>query len=642
MYRVKPQKQKLRRNLAFKICALVSVTLLLCWLVYEQIVQSKTAVLKTAHVEKLVSAVAMFNNELGSLRDILALLNSNSLLTENLDIPPETQRQQVQRYFADFGRASDHISQIRWINQSGQELIRVDFQADKVSVFPPAQLQNKSLRYYVTEGLKVEAPKIYISPIDLNMEHGKVERPFQATIRATLQTKQKQYLIKGLLVINYNLNQLLQSVRALNDAQVQLQIIDSDGFWLLHPNSEFEWGFMLKQPEQNISLTMPSGWSLMQHALLKNGDIIDGELLSFNTVKLFNQDQLGSRSPNANSIKAHNNKLFILATTPPEILTTIQLNAAYFALLCGILTIGLGSLVILRENKFQHQLLALSEDLVTEKSDLAKLNTQLTSTLEQQQILQDSLVEVEKLSSLGMMVAGVAHELNTPIGGALMSVSSAQGTMLNLKNSIEQGLSKRTLDDSLAHIDEGLQLATNNMTRAADLVQSFKRMAIDRVSEETVEFKLNDLVQDLFLTLKPKFKTTKLAITHNINADITLKSRPGILSQALENLVINAINHGFTDEQSGQISVSAEQRGAQAVITVIDTGCGIAPQIRENIFEPFITSARGKGNTGLGLYFVHQWVSKVLMGQLELHSEEGKGTKFVLYLPLSLHENTEI
>ncbi|WP_340677684.1 HAMP domain-containing sensor histidine kinase [Paraglaciecola sp.] len=641
MQRVKPQIRKLRNSLAFNICALLSVALLLSWLVFQQIVQTKMAILNTAQSEKLLTAIALFNSELGSLRDILALLNSNSLLTENATLAYEEQRQQVQRYFADFGQAANHISQIRWINLSGQEMIRVDFSAHSTTIFAPSLLQNKSSRYYVTQGLKVEAPKVYLSPIDLNKEHGEVQRPFQITIRATLKTNQEQHLIQGVLVINYNLNSLFSDVRALSDEQVQLQIVNIDGFWLLHTSPEQEWGFMLEQPDHNISTANPGAWSLLHKDMVKMGKVINGELLSFNTIQLSKQYNVEGVTPKTSEIKAHNNKLFVLAISPPNILSNIHQQALLTSLVCGLVMASIGILVILRKYKFQQKLLALSEDIIKEKTDLDNLNTKLTSSLEQQQILQDSLVEAEKLSSLGMMVAGVAHELNTPLGGALMSVSSAQGTIQNLKNSIEQGLSKRTLDDSLMHIEEGLELANNNMTRAAGLVKSFKRMAIDRVSEESLEFHLQHLVQDIFLTLKPKFKTTKLTITHKIDPNILLNSRPGILSQVLENLIINAINHGFIENQSGQITLSAEQQDEQIVIKVTDTGCGISVDMREHIFEPFVTSARSKGNTGLGLYFVHQWITKILNGQLELHSEEGKGTEFVIYLPISFSSNDD-
>jgi signal transduction histidine kinase len=210
--------------------------------------------------------------------------------------------------------------------------------------------------------------------------------------------------------------------------------------------------------------------------------------------------------------------------------------------------------------------------------------------------------------------------------------------MRRLNEGIKTGLTKSLLESSVLSLDDNLGLAKVNLDKAAVLVKSFKKMAIDRNNEEFIECNIEAIIKELLIALNSRLKTSKIKIITRFDDDYTLKSRPGIISQVVENLIMNALNHAFEENQSGEIEIRVykSQKG-DVNISVSDTGCGIDKQQQTVIFEPFHTSARGKGNIGLGLYMVSQWVTQILKGQLSLDSDPQRGekykTRFTITLP---------
>ncbi|WP_416307885.1 sensor histidine kinase [Neptunicella sp. SCSIO 80796] len=583
--------------------------------------------IKQQQDDKLFVAKSMFDRELGSLRDLLNLLYRSQSLKKNPDIEFEDTLKDVQTHFANVGLASRYISQVRWIDISGQEIVRLDFRGGEYRVFNDEQLQNKKSRYYVQQGLLVAAPQIYVSPIDLNVEHGKIVKPFEATVRASISTDKSDFLIQGILVINYNLSQLLDNIRKLNSPESELSIVNQDGYWLLNAEPDMEWGFMLNAPEQSLANRSPVLWQLLVDKVRTSNSVIDGQVVSFRQQSLFAIDNSAT----------DNNHIFILAKSQKNSISAVNHNQFWKIFVGGAALFCVGLFIFIRDAKLQMRLLKISDELHQEKQALETLNQKLEDHLAQQQQLQDDLVEAQKLSSLGMMVAGVAHELNTPIGGALMSVSSAEVELASLKEAVKEGLTKSKLAESLQNLDESLNLASSNLGRAANQVKSFKRIAIDRVNEEHIEFDLKDVIVDLLTSLKPKIRTTGIEVELDVKDNTLMTSRPGIISQVLQNLIVNGMSHAFSAQQKGKITITAVvDKDDEIRIVVADNGKGISPDIRETMFEPFVTTGRGTGNTGLGLYFVHQWVTQILQGQISVTSQPDQGTTFTICLPLQI------
>lgn len=316
-------------------------------------------------------------------------------------------------------------------------------------------------------------------------------------------------------------------------------------------------------------------------------------------------------------------------------------HAIQTAGLTMLILVAIFGVYLWREYHFKLKLLSSAIELQQEQQALTVANQKLNKNLIQQQKLQEDLVEAQKLSSLGMMVAGIAHEMNTPVGGAVISTSNAQVICQKLQDQIQKGLTKQYLDESLVSINDNLYLSRLNLDKAVMHIKSFKRMAIDRASEQLVSCDMNKIVDDLFAVLHPRFKTSRVALNKHIETNCILVSRPGIISQLLENLILNALEHGFNEGEVGQIDVRVFNLDLKTIcITVSDNGMGINPDLRDKLFEPFVTSSRNHGHTGLGLSMVKQWATKILQGSVSIRQQEelpkGISTQFEIVLPINI------
>lgn len=276
------------------------------------------------------------------------------------------------------------------------------------------------------------------------------------------------------------------------------------------------------------------------------------------------------------------------------------------------------------------------EARVARRTDqLRQANAEQSETLERLQLTLGELVRAEKLASLGALVAGVAHELNTPLGNGVMAVSSLRGALITFRDESAQGLRRSSLDQLVEAVDTGTDIAGRNLARAAELVASFKQVAADQTSSQRRSFELAELVGEIVLTLKPLLKRGNATIVTEVPPDLILDSYPGPLGQVLTNLVANAVTHAFGEREDGLIRVVARPgREGRVTIQVGDDGTGIEPALLPRVFDPFVTSRMGRGGTGLGLHIAHNLVIQVLGGGITVESASGSGTTFTLDLPL--------
>jgi len=295
--------------------------------------------------------------------------------------------------------------------------------------------------------------------------------------------------------------------------------------------------------------------------------------------------------------------------------------------LLSLLLAGLAAWILARDKSQLRQRERLIDKLAHERSSLQE-------AIERQQELQDCLVEERKLASLGMMVAGVAHELNTPLATARLVNSQAQQRTNRISALFREGLTREALENYIKDNDEGQRTLEKAMKRCIGLVESFKRLASDRANTEISLFFIDQVVADVHASLTPRLKHSPAELRVDCPKGIEMRSDPGALSQVLQNLIDNALIHGLGDRERGEIHLSVVRDAEVVVIDVRDTGSGIPEDIRQDIFDPFVTTRRGAGSTGIGLHLVHELVIGRLSGQVELLSTGQEGTTFRLRLPI--------
>jgi ligand-binding sensor domain-containing protein/signal transduction histidine kinase len=248
---------------------------------------------------------------------------------------------------------------------------------------------------------------------------------------------------------------------------------------------------------------------------------------------------------------------------------------------------------------------------------------------------QSKLVEQEKLAALGSLVAGVAHELNTPIGNSVLMASTMQD-MSNqfLQKVLNNQLRRSDLEKFCENTSASSDLMLRNLTNAANLVSSFKQIAVDQTSDQRRTFYLLNFCEEVALTLSNRVKRDGHELVIDVEAGLELDSFPGPLGQVLSNLIINAIVHGLHEHEGGEIRINGKAHGTSFVLlTVEDNGTGIAKENIDRIFEPFFTTRLGKGGSGLGLHISYNMINSVLGGSIKVESTAGKGTRFTMIIP---------
>ncbi|MBA5689545.1 ATP-binding protein [Rugamonas apoptosis] len=288
------------------------------------------------------------------------------------------------------------------------------------------------------------------------------------------------------------------------------------------------------------------------------------------------------------------------------------------------------------ELELMHYRDRLEELVQLRTAQMREVNRELAESLATLQRAQDDLVRSEKLAALGALVAGVAHELNTPIGNSLLAVSTLVDQTRIFGKRVDEGIRRSTLQHFIDDVNAGGEIVLRNLRRAVDLVSSFKQVAVDRTTSQCRPFLLDELTAEILLVLVPTFKKTGVKVRQEIAPAIAMNSYPGPLGQVLINLINNALTHAFEGRTDGEIVVSARALAPDSVeVTVRDNGGGIAPEHMGRIYDPFFTTKLGKGGSGLGLNIVYNIVYGLLRGRIEVDSTLDQGTRFVLTLPLN-------
>ncbi len=275
-------------------------------------------------------------------------------------------------------------------------------------------------------------------------------------------------------------------------------------------------------------------------------------------------------------------------------------------------------------------------------AELEKTNTRLQHSLETLQIAQEQLVHAEKMAALGRLVAGVAHEINTPIGIGVTAASYLEHKTTDLETLYKEGkMTRSELEQYISAAKESSDIVLKNLRRAAEQIQSFKQVAVDQTRSDMRAFRLKTYIDDLLLSLHPKLSETHHKIIVQCPEELEVFSYPGAFSQILTNLILNSLIHGFEKQAHGEIILNVSTDSNSLWLEYKDNGKGIVHEERRHVFEPFYTTKRGTGSTGLGLHIVYNLVTQQLGGNIECESKPGEGTTFVIQVPLVENVNED-
>jgi len=275
------------------------------------------------------------------------------------------------------------------------------------------------------------------------------------------------------------------------------------------------------------------------------------------------------------------------------------------------------------------------KELKEKQEELLQQKEELQTTLESLKKTQDQLVESEKMAAVGGLVAGMAHEMSTPLGISITATSNLLEDVQKMAGLYEKGqISRKEFKEFLESTNDTAKITQKNLERADSLIQSFKQVSVDQITEQQRVFGLKEYLNDILVSLQPKFREKKIEFDITCNEELQLNSYPGVYAQIFTNLLLNSLQHGFYKRDKGIIIIKAEINKELLKILYTDDGAGIIKKDLPHIFEPFYTSDQHRG-TGLGLNIIYNLVKQKLHGTITCESEPGKGVVFSIEVPLT-------
>jgi signal transduction histidine kinase/ligand-binding sensor domain-containing protein len=277
----------------------------------------------------------------------------------------------------------------------------------------------------------------------------------------------------------------------------------------------------------------------------------------------------------------------------------------------------------------------LESHVETRTADLRRANVELRRTLEQLTQTQRQLLEAEKMAALGGLVAGVAHEINTPLGVTVTAASHLRDEAVRLASLIETNkLTRNELTAFEVIARDSADMILRNLQRADQLIKSFKLVAVDQSSEDRREIELGSYLHEIVTSLGPLLKKRPHRVIVECSESLTMNTYPGALYQIISNLITNSFEHGFDAGRAGEIVIEARRAGNLVLLQYSDNGKGMNPEVRAQVFEPFFTTMRGQGGSGLGMHVVYNLVTQLLKGSIRVESASGAGARFEIFLPI--------
>lgn len=277
----------------------------------------------------------------------------------------------------------------------------------------------------------------------------------------------------------------------------------------------------------------------------------------------------------------------------------------------------------------------LEERVKVRTNELKMANDKLIQSISDLQLTQDQLVQSEKMAALGELVAGVAHEINTPVGVGVTAVSHLSEQFTGITNKFTEGtLKKSELETFFSEGTNLTEVLTVNISKAAELIKGFKQVAVDQTSEEMRKFDIKEYFNEILISIKPQIRNKNITINIDCPDKLVVQSYPGALSQIITNLIFNSITHGFENSHDGEIVIIVTKKKKSVHLSYYDNGKGIPVEYHNKIYEPFFTTKRGSGGSGLGLNIVYNLVTQRLNGTISLDKDRKRGVNFEIIIPV--------
>lgn len=278
-------------------------------------------------------------------------------------------------------------------------------------------------------------------------------------------------------------------------------------------------------------------------------------------------------------------------------------------------------------------------ELAEKVRELDAAKNRLKKTLSELNQTQEVLIQSEKMAALGGLVAGISHEINTPVGIGVTAISHLEDKLGDIKKKYDcQTMDRGDLESFFNIVTESSNIIAVNLKRASVLINSFKQIAVDQSNDDMREFDLEEYIQEIILSLKPNLKKNSVEITLSMASSITMLSYPGSIAQVITNLIMNSLIHAFPGRQEKYINIEISENDENILLKFTDNGVGMTSETTEKIFDPFFTTRRGQGGSGLGLHLVFNIINKILQGKISCTSAVGEGTEFEILIPMKVKE----
>jgi signal transduction histidine kinase len=616
----------------------------------------------------LTSKVSVFANRFDTIRADLMVLAKQSEFREIFD-PNNTPEvvQQFQSMLAEeyFVMSQEHqrYDQIRFLDINGQEVVRVNFNRGQPGIVPNEKLQNKSDRYWFKETLALPKGEVFVSPLDLNVENGKLDQPFKPMLRFGAVVFDDRGRKRGAIVLNYLAELFLNELARENSTSIgQTLLLNADGYWLKAEKPEDEWGFMFDdRGDRTFQKKFPAAWQQISNQ--KTGQFQTAEgLFTFTTVyPLLEVQKTASATTSAKTlttlesshgqVNAQSYAWKMVTHVPASVLTERSQTTCkqFFFLFVGLTGLNAVGSFFLAQARVKHQ-----------QSEGKAMD--LTQALRELQLAQTQLVHSEKMASLGQLVAGIAHEINNPVNFIHGNLNYANDYTQNLLRLIqlyqqhypnpdpEVRAEAETIDIEFLQKDLPKLMASMKMgtTRIREIVLSLRNFSrMDESEFKTVD--IHDGIDSTLMILQHRLKADterpEIQVIKNYGDLPLVECYPGLLNQVFMNILANAIDaldEASTTQTSGEaennpsaITICTAVIDSQWVkIAIADNGIGMPDRVKQQIFDPFFTTKPvGKG-TGMGMSISYQIVTKKHGGKLECFSTPGIRTEFVIRVPV--------
>lgn len=602
------------RLIALRLLPWIAVIGLLGGLSYLRLLDTRLAPLRTQARLLIEQGVSIVGADLAGLsRDVLVLGQAAAVSSAVGSAVSSGRTQALESALLTFARASRTLARVAWIDERGRERAAAVLEDGQVRRVAPGDLRGPGAMPWLAGLADLLPAEVRLAPLAPSREGVPV-------LRAASPVYDPQGRQRGMVLIEHDLRRTLATLHGLDQPGLA-------PLALIGPEGQPVGGEATRAPLAQDDLDL---WARMQQQGRGRREDERG-MWHF-------QDFLPSEPGPGRLAVA---PWYFVAHATPDTVARLRMTSAWQCAAGAAAALLLALAATLHRRLTERERERLLADLQANHQALAAAKTQTEDSLRQLRQLQSELVQAEKLASLGLLVAGVAHELNTPLGSARVTASTLARRLDDAQREAASApLPPARVEAVLARQRTGLEIIEHSLERSGQVIRLFKQLAVDRAAVERRQFLLADVLDDVVRLLAPRLEGSPVRLRLEPGPPVALDSYPGPLGQVVENLIANALLHAFDPPADAapppEVAVRARLDGPDGPLDleVTDNGCGIDPSVRPRIFDPFFTTRRGRGGTGIGLHLCHHFCSQVLGGRILVESAPGQGSRFTVRIPL--------